>query len=145
MAVGSYKSDGYSKVELLQLSTLTWFQVPDYPFGVMYGYAAVTFCDGDFYVFGGNNVSSKITRLGGYSRKWTDMGEMVQDRNDYNGHGVIFTEGHFLVVGGSGKFKTEKCTINGDKMNCVLQDPELAYYKYYAELVAVEADYCQSL
>ena len=61
---------------------------------------------------------------------------------------VINSQGKFLVVGGDITAKnepapTELCSLEGEKMNCVEQAPELL--KYYPGLFHVPDDFCHSL
>ena len=70
------------------------------------------------------------------------MGDMITARRE---HGAIYTEGHFLIVGGSGTRMTDKCELNEDHVVCEEQTPELVDYAYYAELAAVENDFCSSV
>ena len=64
-----------------------------------------------------------------------------------NGPNAIFDGTDIIVVGGyagNGIFlKTEKCTISGDKVTCVEQDPSLFNYERYPELFLVEDGYCK--
>ena len=72
---------------------------------------------------------------------WTKAGELVTGRY---GHNAIYDGSTVLVVGGRGTFKTEKCTISNNQMNCNEQNPELTNYYAYPELFTVSADYCKS-
>lgn len=61
------------------------------------------------------------------------------------GHNVIFNGVHFLIVGGEGSKKTEKCQLVSGQMTCAEQSPELANYHYYPELTLVPVDFCKEL
>ena len=145
--VGSGKSDGYSKAELLELSTMTWSTVSDYPwFDAFAGQAATLYIDGNFYIFGGYGyyglTLTAIGRFNATSRSWFKMGDLATPRR---GHGAIFTRGQVLVVGGMGTKKTEKCSFQQDQVNCIEQDPELADYTFYPELIPVDDNFCLSV
>ena len=60
-------------------------------------------------------------------------------------HNAIYDGSTVLVVGGNGTFKTEKCTISNNQMNCTEQNPQLSSYAYYPEMFMVSTDYCKSL
>ena len=64
---------------------------------------------------------------------------MLQGRWEHN---VIFDGNYFLVIGGSDKLMTEKCSYYGSKMTCQLQEPTLNEYELYPELFLVPADFC---
>ena len=52
-------------------------------------------------------------------------------------HGVIQVDDEFIVVGGSGKFMTESCKLNGQSMKCTNREPELDKFTFYPELMLV--------
>ena len=141
MAVGS---SGHAKTELLNLSTLTWYTIADYPFADGISSYAVVYNDDNFYVFGGDSGYhvSTIARLGAYSRVWHKMGDL---RSARAGHGVILSQGSYLIVGGENTQRTEKCTISGDSITCIDQQPKLEMYSLYPELFPVESDFCQAI
>ena len=72
-------------------------------------------------------------------------GELKRARN---GHGVIIQDGEFVIVGGqdeNGSDKpvfTERCTLQGDRIQCAVVKPKLAKYRHYPEMIAVPHDYC---
>ena len=73
---------------------------------------------------------------------WTKAGDLVTGRD---GHNSIFDGSNFLIVGGIGTFKTEKCAFSDNQVNCTVQNPELTSYSYYPELFMVSAEYCKTL
>ena len=80
---------------------------------MIYGYA-ITYFQNGFILFGGttssNYYSKTIARLDLATTTWSKLGDLKTGRR---GHGVIY-DGHvFLVVGGWGDRKTEKCTLSG--------------------------------
>ena len=44
-----------------------------------------------------------------------------------------------------GEAQPEKCTLDGDEINCVEQFPELEYYDDYPELLLVRSNYGQHI
>ena len=96
-------------------------------------------------MFGGNSDSGSqktIGRLDLKTRKWTNAGELVAERTRHN---AIFDGQHVLVLGGTEKCKTEKCSIANDRVTCASQSPELTDYRFYPELFLVPEDYCRQL
>ena len=104
-------------------------------------YQPVVYHDDAFYVFGGTNGGDRreIFKLASENGLWTwiQLGSMVKQHDQHN---VIYLNGHFLVVGGSGQHKTEKCTLTGDSqiaISCVEQEPELFSYQSWPELLPI--------
>ena len=93
-------------------------------------------------MFGGTNGGDRreIFKLASQNGlwTWTQLGSMVKGHDLHN---VIYLNGHFLVVGGSGEQrKTEKCTLTGaypNGISCVEQEPELNYYSNWPELLPI--------
>ena len=112
-------------------------------------YAPIIHVDGAFYVIGGRTgheiYSKTIARLDSISYEWSKPGDLIKGRR---GHNAIFDGSDIIIVGGyDGRYSltTEKCTISGDKVTCVEQDPALQDYSYYPELFLVEEGYCKEL
>ena len=101
----------------------------------MYAYSS-------YFYFGGLNKASEVStiaRLDGSSYKWSKVGQLNEGRW---GHNAIHLNGHFLVVGGWGTYKTEKCEYKNDQMVCQSQSPSLTEYAYTPELMTVADDFC---
>ena len=98
-----------------------------------------------FYIFGGDSgpdtytPSNTIAEFSTVTKEWTKLGELNQARY---GHGVFIQQGDFIVVGGSGTFRTERCTLNEGTIRCTLIDPKLNGYYYYPEMMSVEPNFC---
>ena len=113
-------------------------------------YAPVVFAEGAFYVIGGwlssTSRGTTIAKLDSTSYKWFNSGDLLTGRRYHN---AIFDGSNIMVVGGytlsDVLLKTEKCTIAGDKVNCVEQDPSIYDYVHYPELFLVEEGYCKKL
>ena len=79
----------------------------------IYGYA-ITYFQNGFILFGGwtssTSNSKTIARLDLATTTWSKLGDLKTGRE---GHGVIYDGQVFLVVGGYGNRKTEKCTLSG--------------------------------
>ena len=60
------------------------------------------------------------------------------------GHGVVFVDGKFLVIGGGGVYNNENCVFNQGEMKCSKQSTSLTNYAFYPELYLVESDFDQS-
>ena len=78
-------------------------------------------------------------------RTWSLAGKLNQGRQ---GHGIVFDEGQFLVIGGHADhlkpdetLKTENCILNGGTVTCTRVGEGLSDYKYYPELALVANDY----
>ena len=56
--------------------------------------------------------TAKIARLDLATSSWTKLGDLKTARSH---HGVIFNGEVFLVAGGRGNLKTEKCTLSGNE------------------------------
>ena len=106
--------------------------------------ASIIYVDGTFFVIGGyaGSVTKDIGRLDATTMIWSKAGELVTGRHAHN---AIYDGSTVLVVGGNGTFKTEKCTISNNQMNCTEQNPQLSSYAYYPEMFMVSTDYCKSL
>ena len=103
---------------------------------------AVVYVHSSYFYFGGDDGSKKVStiaRLDGSSYKWSKVGQLNQGRNAHN---AIHLNGHFLVVGGYGTKKTEKCEYKNNQMVCHSQSPSLTNYRYTPELMTVSDDYC---
>ena len=83
-----------------------------------------------------------IGRLDIKTRKWTNVGSLVTGRH---GHGAIFDGQYLLVIGGSGTYNTEKCSISNDQITCSSQSPVLINYAFYPEVLLVPKSYCKKL
>ena len=82
---------------------------------------------------------ANIVRLDAISKDWSNAGNLNAARH---GHGVIFVDSAFLVVGGGhNSFMTEKCTLADNVMTCTEQAPELDDYGFYPELAYVSEDF----
>ena len=104
-----------------------------------------------FYMFGGDSQwsTSIIAAFSTLTKQWKKMGELNTARD---GHGVIIQRGEFIIIGGvetkkSGAspivpMSTERCTLTGDKINCVDVGPWLTNYWSYPEIMHVPHDYC---
>ena len=71
---------------------------------------------------------------------WSKVGDLNSARSSHN---VIFDGAHFLVIGGSGTQKTEKCAMANGQMTCAEQTPELEMYANYPELYLVPLNFCK--
>ena len=69
------------------------------------------------------------------------MGSLVTGRS---GHSVLYSEDHFLVAGGFGTFKVEKCSLHNDTVTCEEQSPALKNYAGSPLMLLVTADYCKN-
>ena len=100
---------------------------------------AVVYAYSSYFYFGGHGAYSIIARLDGSSYKWSKVGQLNEGRL---GHNAIHLNDIFLVVGGDGTKKTEKCEYKYDQMVCQSQSPSLTDYKYTPELMIVSDDFC---
>ena len=151
IAVGANWFNSHNKTELHSHSN-TWSTEQDYPFGKIESYAIVPF-ESSFYIFGGRTESytaatnhAEIVRFSTITKDWKLSGKLNKPRHE---HGVFGHEGEFLVVGGLkheyGKPKIEKCTLNGDALNCAYVEPEnnnKVPIVYYPDMIRVPSDYC---
>ena len=105
-----------------------------------------------FYIFGGYSYrffvsarkSSKndIASFDTITKEWKKLGSLNQARR---GHRVIFHQGHFVVLGGKkGPLSTERCTLNGDSMQCTTIGPVLEHFQDYPEMMPVPENYCSN-
>ena len=102
---------------------------------------SILYFENAFIVFGGHHSSTKsvIAKLDLATTSWVKLGDLKVGRW---GHNVIFDGEVFIVVGGSGTMKTEKCSLSGSTMTCSEQNPTLANYYWYPALVMVPEDFC---
>ena len=77
---------------------------------------AITYYRNGFILFGGNKglLSKKISRFDLTKSEWTNLGDLQTARD---GHGVIFDNGIFVVIGGKGNFANEKCILSGNEFS----------------------------
>ena len=108
--------------------------------------ASIIYVDA-FYVFGGEdkggpslgyiNVIGRLDK----NNRWSQAGNLAQARY---GHGAVFIDGYFLVVGGAyNTYQTEKCSLQEGAVSCTSQDPSLTSYFAYPELFLVSDSFCQ--
>ena len=73
---------------------------------------------------------------------WSQIGKLNVGNSLQN---VAFDGSYFLVVGGHGKKKTEKCSLSRSnaayQMKCELLEPILDNYSYYPEVYMVDQNY----
>merc|ERR1711892_882316 len=146
LALGSV-SPFHKRAEILRTDGNTWLTIGDYPYSLANNNiidAPIIYTDGAFYVFGGysggNFGGSSIKSIGKLDATtfiWSKVGDLYSGRY---GHNVIFDGAHFLVIGGLGTKKTEKCTLVNGQMTCAEQNSELSEYAFYPELYMVPSD-----
>ena len=104
--------------------------------------AASIYLDQAYYIFGSTGSTrsnlSYIARLDAVRKSWSLAGVLNKGRS---GHGVIFDGMQFLVVGGYGTTKIEKCITNGETVTCTQIGKGLYNYAYYPELRLVADNY----
>ena len=96
-----------------------------------------------FLFFGGHNGltrTDEIYQLSSQKFYWKNIGKLNHSRH---GHSVALVDNHFLVVGGNGYFKTERCKYSSDKIDCVEQEPKLNKWMFYPALMPVDDNYCK--
>ena len=95
-------------------------------------YAPIIHIENEFYVFKepGIGGDSKIKKLD-KSYKWSEVGDMISQKGRHN-FNVIYNDNYALIIGGEGRWPTEKCILSNDQMNCSIPDPEskLNQYRY---------------
>ena len=79
-----------------------------------------------------------IARFDAETRTWAKIGTLNVGNSLQN---VIFDGTYFLVIGGHGKKKTEKCTLADGEMTCELLPHILDSYSYYPELCLVDQNF----
>ena len=94
-----------------------------------------------FYIFEDNGVIAAFNTV---TKEWKKSGELNQA---HYGHGVIESQGEFIVIGRSkitsyGTVHVEQCTLNNKSIQCKLVEPELKSNWLYPELMLVPSDYC---
>ena len=106
--------------------------------------APIIFVDA-FYVFGGydNGGQGKLNAIGRLdnNNRWSQAGNLASARY---GHGVVFIDGYFLVVGGYGNYQTERCSLQEGAVSCTRQAPSLNNYFEYPELFMVSESFCHT-
>ena len=109
------------------------------------GRYAITALESTFYLFGGYNngdpgPARTIAAFNTITKQWKIMGKLLQWRD---WHGVIELKGEFIVVGGWGKFRTERCTfVTEELIKCSNTSPVLLDYTGWPEMMRVPYDYC---
>ena len=106
-------------------------------------YSIVTL-ESSFYIFGGwKGISSDvIASFSTVTKQWRKLGYLNKARY---GQGVIIQQGDFIIVGGwSESLGTERCSVNGDSMQCATVEPKLEGYYYYPEMMLVPGNFCQT-
>ena len=168
LAVG----DGYNynnKAEIFDGDNNSWSRVDDYPFdrgqhnlNIRFvidkskcwsqvlaeryiAYAPIVYIRDSFYLIGGNvygDDSKTIGRFDATRRVWSNSGELINKRS---GNNAIYDGSSLIVIGGNGRYKTERCEISNGKVTCTAQTPELNNYVYYPELFLVQVNFCKTL
>ena len=120
----------HANLETLNLSTWRWEIRATYPYSSSIWYHANLIHNNRFVVFGGSGGGQTIAAYDYSTNSWQKLGDLVNGRSE---HAVIATQGAFLVVGNdiNGGTKTEKCTLNGNTMTCIEQDPVIRSVEYY--------------
>ena len=96
-------------------------------------------------MIGGNvygDDSKTIGRFDATRRVWSNSGELIKKRS---GNNAIYDGSSLIVIGGNGRYKTERCEISNGKVTCTAQTPELNNYVYYPELFLVQVNFCKTL
>ena len=94
--------------------------------------------EGGYIVFGGYE-SSVIGRLDLSTTTWNKLGDLKTGRYYHN---AIYDGEVFIVIGGSGSRKTEKCSLSGSTMACSEQSPTLVNYYVYPAAIMVSEEFC---
>ena len=108
-------------------------------------YYAPIYHENAFFIFGGKHwpdFFTKIARIDVETRLWSIVGDL---RNPRMSHGVILIGNSFMVVGGYANIKSEKCTLENNRMNCVELASGLPGYvnhPYFAPVHSNFAEYC---
>ena len=112
----------HANLETLNLSTSKWETRATYPFSSEISYHANLIHKNRFLVFSGVDAGPTNAAYDYATNTWAKLGDLVNARYC---HDVIATQGAFLVVGytNTGSAKSEMCTLNGNTMQCVEQDP----------------------
>ena len=119
----------------------------------------------------GSSLTSDISRIDLESRKWKVAGNLKNPRKAHSKvssylapyfnnslvpllelelkvdnlrQSVIFNGEYFIVVGGSGTFKAEKCLLQNDKISCVELELTLTKYEFYPVLFTVSDDFVKN-
>ena len=102
-------------------------------------YCPSIYHSGSFYIFGGYRNSNNIARFDEVTRTWSLAGKLNSNRE---GHGVIYVDSTFLIIGGYGNYKTENCVLEGTVMTCIEQESApLKDYKFYPALFLTVDNY----
>ena len=121
---GGYNSDGYySTTELLNIKSETWRTRASYPYYSDVRANLPFYYQQSFIVFGGydnGRRSSIIAQYNPASDSWKKLGDMIVARSHHTG---IRSLNSFYIYGGYQKSTVEVCTITGDSVECVEQDP----------------------
>ena len=78
------------------------------------------------------------------NNRWSRAGNLAETRY---GHGAVFIDGFFLVIGGGNTYpkykQTEKCSLQQGAVSCTSQEPSFSDYSFYPELFMVADSFCQ--
>ena len=102
----------------------------------------MVYFDNGFIVFGGHSTDTTIARLDIPTTAWSKLGKLKSGRH---GHGVIYDGKAFMVIGGNGSYKTEKCLLSGTSITCTEQTPTLENYDITPALIMVPEDFCTEI
>ena len=117
---GSYTSP---YTELLDIQSETWRTRASYPYFSDVRANLPFYYQHSFIVFGGYYSrfrSSIIAQYNPASDSWKKLGDMVRPRI---GHTGIRSLNSFYIYGGYQTPTVEVCTLTGDSIQCVEQDP----------------------
>ena len=108
-------------------------------------YAPIIHVDA-FYVFGGWDYAGQgnlytVGRLDS-NNNWSLAGNLNTARRE---HRVIYLDNSFLVVGGLGTHRSEKCNLKQGSVSCTSQEPTLHFHGIYPELYLVSNEYCKKI
>ena len=116
-------SDTSPYTELLDIQSETWRTRASYPYFSDVRANLPFYYQQSFVVFGGcdnGRSSSIIAQYNPASDSWKKLGDMVRPRG---GHTGIRSLDSFYIYGGRSTSTVEVCTLTGDSIECVEQDP----------------------
>lgn len=129
LAVGTWAGRGQTATELLSTTTWKWSVVTPYPFEPSIYWARIVHFNASFFLFGGKNGSTGLSRIASYSpvtNQWISRGQLLT-RREYAG--VIWDGDAFIVIGGwieaGDDGSSEKCHFVGEQIECEYQTPVL--------------------
>ena len=135
IAVGGH----HAHTELYSIQSDQWIQGPDYPFENRIQMSPILNFNNTFIMFAKGAI---IAAFDIETHEWSQIGSTL-NKSRYYFNAIELPNQEFLVFGGAGSYSTEKCSWQGDLLECEAQEPTVKDYLSWPEMFYVTDNYCE--